>query len=89
MQLFKKHNLSNNDNLVYSASINHFYTHYRDRNDTPEDENQDDTFYNDTSLNLRTEYQKLFNNQSYLIFGSDIIIEKSDISIYKLSLIRI
>ena len=83
LQLFKKHNLSNNDNLVYSASINHFYTHYHDRADTPEDENQDDTFYNDTSLNLRTEYQKLFNNQSYLIFGSDIIVEKSDISIYK------
>ena len=83
LQLFKKHNLNNNNNLVYSASINHFDTHYYDRPDTPDDENQDDTFYNDTSLNLRTEYQKLFNNQSYLVVGSDVIIEQSDISIYK------
>lgn len=83
LQLFKKKNLNNNDNLVYSASINHFYTHYQDRGDTPEDESQDDTFYNDTSLNLRTEYQKLFNDKSYLIVGADIIIEESDISIYK------
>ena len=83
LQLFKKQNLNNNDNLVYSASINHFYTHYQDRGDTPEDEIQDDTFYNDTSLNLRTEYQKLFNDKSYLIVGADIIIEESDISIYK------
>ena len=83
LQLFKKQNLKNNNNLVYSASINHFYTHYFDRKDTPSIENQDDTFYNDSSLNLRTEYQKLFNNQSYLIVGSDVIIEKSDISIYK------
>ena len=83
LQLFKKHTLNNNNNLVYSASINHFYTYYNDRSDTPEDENQDDTFYNDTSLNLRAEYQKLFNNQSYLIVGSDIIMEQSDISIYK------
>jgi len=83
LQLFKKQNLNNNDNLVYSASINHFYTHYQDRGDTPEDESQDDTFYNDTSLNLRTEYQKLFNDKSYLIVGADIIVEESDISIYK------
>ena len=83
LQLFKKQNLNRNSNLVYSASINHFYTHYQDRNDTPEDENQDDTFYNDTSLNLRTEYQKLFNDRSYLIVGVDIIAEQSDISIYK------
>ena len=83
LQLFKKQNLNNNDNLVYSASINHFYTHYQDRGDTPEDESQDDTFYNDTSLNLRTEYQKLFNDKSYLIVGVDIIVEESDISIYK------
>ena len=83
LQLFKKQNLKNNNNLVYSASINHFYTHYFDRKDTPSIENQDDTFYNDSSLNLRAEYQKLFNNQSYLIVGSDVIIEKSDISIYK------
>ena len=83
LQLFKKQNLNRNSNLVYSASINHFYTHYQDRNDTPEDENQDDTFYNDTSLNLRTEYQTLFNDRSYLIVGLDIIAEQSDISIYK------
>ena len=83
LQLFKKQNLNRNSNLVYSASINHFYTHYQDRNDTPEDENQDDTFYNDTSLNLRTEYQTLFNDRSYLIVGVDIIAEQSDISIYK------
>ncbi len=82
-QLFKKQALRNNNNLVYSASINHFYTHYNDRSDTPEDENQDDTFYNDISLNLRAEYQKLFNNQSYFIVGSDVIMEQSDISIYK------
>ena len=83
LQLFKKQNLNNNDNLVYSASINHFYTHYQDRHDTPENESQDDTFYNDTSLNLRTEYQKLFNDKSYLIVGGDVIVEQSDISIYK------
>ena len=83
LQLFKKQNLNNNDNLVYSASINHFYTHYQDRSDTPEDESQDDTFYNDISLNLRAEYQKLFNDKSYLIVGADIIVEESDISIYK------
>ena len=83
LQLFKKQNLGNNNNLVYSASINHFYTYYQDRNDTPEDEGQDDTFYNDTSLNIRAEYQKLFNDKSYLIVGSDLIAEQSDISIYK------
>ena len=83
LQLFKKQNLSNNNNLVYSASINHFYTYYQDRDDTPEGEDQDDTFYNDTSLNIRAEYQKLFNDKSYLIVGSDLIAELSDISIYK------
>jgi outer membrane receptor for ferrienterochelin and colicins len=83
LQLFKKQNLSNNNNLVYSASINHFYTYYQDRDDTPEGEDQDDTFYNDTSLNIRAEYQKLFNDKSYLIVGSDLIAERSDISIYK------
>ena len=83
LQLFKKQNLGNNNNLVYSASINHFYTYYQDRNDTPEGEGQDDTFYNDTSLNIRAEYQKLFNDKSYLIVGSDLIAEQSDISIYK------
>ena len=83
LQLFKKQNLSNNNNLVYSASINHFYTYYQDRNDTPEGEGQDDTFYNDTSLNIRAEYQKLFNDKSYLIVGSDLIAERSNISIYK------
>ena len=48
-----------------------------------EEEIQEQTFYNDTSLNLRAEYQKLLSNKSYLIFGSDLILEQSDISIYK------
>ena len=72
-----------NNNIVYSLSMNHFYTNYFDREDTPEEEIQEQTFYNDTSLNLRAEYQKLISTKSYLIFGSDIILEQSDISIYR------
>ena len=83
LQLFKKQILDANNNIVYSLSMNHFYTNYFDRDDTPLEEIQEQTFYNDTSLNLRAEYQKLINNKSYLIFGSDLILEKSDISIYK------
>ena len=83
LQLFKKQTLDANNNIVYSVSMNHFYTSYFDRNDTPSEELQEDTFYNDSSLNLRAEYQKLISNKSYLIFGSDIIIEQSNISIYR------
>ena len=83
LQLFKKQTLDANNNIVYSLSMNHFYTNYFDRDDTPIEEIQEQTFYNDTSLNLRAEYQKLINNKSYLIFGSDLILEQSDISIYK------
>lgn len=83
LQLFKKQTLDVNNNIVYSLSMNHFYTNYFDRDDTPIEEIQEQTFYNDTSLNLRAEYQKLINNKSYLIFGSDLILEQSDISIYK------
>ena len=83
LQLFKKQTLDANNNIVYSLSMNHFYTNYFDRDDTPIEEIQEQTFYNDTSLNLRAEYQKLINNKSYLIFGSDLILEQSNISIYK------
>ena len=83
LQLFKKQTLDDNNNIVYSLSMNHFYTNYFDRDDTPIEEIQEQTFYNDISLNLRAEYQKLINNKSYLIFGSDLILEQSDISIYK------
>jgi outer membrane receptor for ferrienterochelin and colicins len=83
LQLFKKQTLDANNNIVYSFSLNHFYTNYFDRDDTPAEEIQEQTFYNDTSLNLRAEYQKLINNKSYIIFGSDIILEQSDISIYR------
>lgn len=83
LQLFKKQSLANNRNIIYSASINHFFTYYHDRADTPLDENQDDTFYNDTSLNMRAEYQRLLKNSSYLVVGTDLIVEQSDISIYK------
>ena len=83
LQLFKKQTLDANNNIVYSLSMNHFYTNYFDREDAPEEEIQEQTFYNDTSLNLRAEYQKLISNKSYLIFGSDIILEQSDISIYR------
>ena len=83
LQLFKKKPLNKNDNIVFSLSMNNFYTHYHDRGDTPLEEEQEDTFYNDTSLNIRAELQKLLSNSSYLIIGSDIIIEQSDISIYK------
>ena len=51
LQLFKKQTLDNNNNIVYSLSMNHFYTNYFDREDTPEEEIQEQTFYNDTSLN--------------------------------------
>ena len=83
LQLFKKQTLDANNNIVYSLSMNHFYTNYFDRKDTPAEEIQEQTFYNDTSLNLRAEYQKLISTKSYLIFGSDIILEQSDISIYR------
>ncbi len=83
LQLFKKQSLANNGNIVYSVSMNHFYTHYYDRGDTPFEEIQDDTFYDDDSLNLRAEYQKLLNNKSYFILGTDLVLEQSDISIYK------
>ena len=83
LQLFKKQTLDASNNIVYSLSMNHFYTNYFDRDDTPIEEIQEQTFYNDTSLNLRAEYQKLVSNKSYLIFGSDIILEQSDISIYR------
>ena len=83
LQLFKKQTLDANNNIVYSLSMNHFYTNYFDREDTPVEEIQEQTFYNDTSLNLRAEYQKLISTKSYLIFGSDIILEQSDISIYR------
>ena len=83
LQLFKKQTLDANNNIVYSLSMNHFYTNYFDREDTPLEEIQEQTFYNDTSLNLRAEYQKLISTKSYLIFGSDIILEQSDISIYR------
>ena len=36
----------------------------------------------DKMINL-TDLKKLINNKSYLIFGSDLILEQSDISIYK------
>ena len=83
LQLFKKQTLDANNNIVYSLSMNHFYTNYFDREDTPVEEIQEQTFYNDTSLNLRAEYQKLISTKSYIIFGSDIILEQSDISIYR------
>ena len=83
LQLFKKQTLDANNNIVYSLSMNHFYTNYFDREDTPLEEIQEQTFYNDTSLNLRAEYQKLISTKLYLIFGSDIILEQSDISIYR------
>ena len=83
LQLFKKQTLDANNNIVYSLSMNHFYTNYFDREDTPVEEIQEQTFCNDTSLNLRAEYQKLISTKSYLIFGSDIILEQSDISIYR------
>jgi hypothetical protein len=32
---------------------------------------------------MRAEFQKLLKNSSYLIVGTDLLIEQSDISIYK------
>ena len=49
LQLFKKQTLDANNNIVYSLSMNHFYTNYFDREDTPVEENQEQTYYNDTS----------------------------------------
>ena len=63
LQLFKKQTLVASNNIVYSLSMNHFYTNYFDREDTPIEEIQEQTFYNDTSFNLRVEYQKLVSNK--------------------------
>ena len=60
--------------------MNHFYTNYFDRDDTPAEEIQEQTFYNDTSLNLRAEYQKLINNKTLIKkFGenSRLLVEKN------------
>ena len=35
LQLFKKQTLDASNNIVYSLSMNHFYTNYFDRDDTP------------------------------------------------------
>ena len=81
-QFFKRVNLLNNQDIDFSFSINHFYTYYEDREDTPESEKQHDTYYNDLSINLRAEYQWLINNKINFISGSDIILDQSDITIF-------
>ena len=82
LQFFKRFKFKNNQDLDYSFSVNHFYTHYRDRKDVPDTEVEPENFYNDLSVNTRLEYQWLINNDLYLLAGDDIIFEQSEISVF-------
>ena len=82
LQFFKRFKFKNNQDLDYSFSVNHFYTHYRDRKDVPDTEVEPQNFYNDISINTRIEYQWLINNDLYLLAGDDIIFEQSEISVF-------
>ena len=82
LQFFKRFKFKNNQDLDYSFSVNHFYTHYRDRKDVPDTEVEPENFYNDLSVNTRIEYQWLINNDLYLLAGDDIIFEQSEISVF-------
>ena len=82
LQLFKRFKFKNNQDLDYSFSVNHFYTHYRDRKDVPDTEVEPQNFYNDISINTRIEYQWLINNDLYFLAGDDIIFEQSEISVF-------
>ena len=82
LQLFKRFKLKNNQDIDYSLSVNHFYTHYQDREDVPDSEIEPQNFYNDLSVNTRIEYQKLINDNLYFIAGDDLIFEQSEISVF-------
>ena len=82
LQFFKRFKFKNNQDLDYSFSVNHFYTHYRDRKDVPDTEVEPENFYNDLSVNTRIEYQWLINNDLYFFAGDDIIFEQSEISVF-------
>ena len=82
LQLFKRYKFKDNQDLDYSFSVNHFYTHYRDRKDVPDSEVQPENFYNDISVNTRLEYQWLINDNLYFVAGDDIIFEQSEISVF-------
>ena len=82
LQFFKRFKFKNNQDLDYSFSVNHFYTHYRDRKDVPDTEVEPENFYNDLSVNTRIEYQWLINNDLYFLAGDDIIFEQSEISVF-------
>ena len=82
LQFFKRFKFKNNQDLDYSFSVNHFYTHYRDRKDVPDTEVEPENFYNDLSVNSRIEYQWLINNDLYFLAGDDIIFEQSEISVF-------
>ena len=82
LQLFKRYKFKDNQDLDYSFSVNHFFTHYRDRKDVPDSEVQPENFYNDISVNTRLEYQWLINDKLYFVAGDDIIFEQSEISVF-------
>ena len=82
LQFFKRFKFKDNQDLDYSFSVNHFYTHYRDRKDVPDTEVEPENFYNDLSVNTRIEYQWLINNDLYFLAGDDIIFEQSEISVF-------
>jgi len=82
LQFFKRFKFNNNQDLDYSFSVNHFYTHYKDRNDVPDSEVEPENFYNDLSVNTRLEYQWLIKDNLYFLAGDDIIFEQSEISVF-------
>ena len=82
LQLFKRYKFKNNQDLDYSFSVNHFFTHYRDREDVPDSEVEPENFYNDISVNTRLEYQWLIKDNLYFVAGDDIIFEQSEISVF-------
>ena len=75
-QLYYKRLIGNN---IFSLSLatNQFKTDYRDRDDTPLDHSQGKTNYRDNSFIVRSQFQRFFNGDANLTFGTELSLDQS------------
>ena len=71
LHIFYSRPIINDGILSSSIGLNQFNTIYNDRNDTPSENIQGQTKYNDQIIIWRNEYQKFFTDKSILTIGTE------------------
>ncbi len=81
IQGFYSHPFSPTTTWTSSFSLNHFYTLYTDRKDTPEDELEGNTKYLDWSVTYRNVLQLIKNKIWLVLLGSDLTYDRTKVTV--------